>query len=370
MTKPRVKVVILCTAHTALDIRVFHKEAKSLAQNGYEVVVIAQHDKEEIIEGVRIVPLPAPKSRIDRLTKTMWKLIVLAVREKAVVYHFHDPELMLFCLFLKLCGKKVIYDVHEDYSLSIRSKDYLPVLIRYPLSFLLGFAERIASSCFDLVILAIDRMRNKFSSHNLVVIHNYPFIYKNIDADVRQNTVFTITYAGPLAQIRGIAQVIKAIELLNNNGVKLVLMGEFVTPEYERHLRTMKGWQQVEYLGVKPHHDVLRVFAMADLGIECSLPIPNYLYAESNKIFEYMSVGLPVLCSNLPRIREIVEGNNCGKCIDPSKPEDIANGISYFMNNREIRKKMGESGKMAIQSRYNWSVEEKILINEYNKISS
>lgn len=91
MTK-QIKICHLTSAHPPFDVRIFHKEAKTLVKAGFQVVLIAQHHKEEIADGVRIIPLPTPKNRFERVTKITWKLFRAALREKADVYHFHDPE--------------------------------------------------------------------------------------------------------------------------------------------------------------------------------------------------------------------------------------------------------------------------------------
>lgn len=103
------KNCMLSSAHFAFDDRIFYKEAKSLSQAGYEVVIIAWHDKEETIDNIKIIPLPILKDRFHRMTKTLWKLFKLALKEKADVYHFHDPELIFIGIVLRLLDKKVIY---------------------------------------------------------------------------------------------------------------------------------------------------------------------------------------------------------------------------------------------------------------------
>ena len=110
------KICMLSSAHSASDDRIFYKEAKSLSKAGYDVVIIAQHDKEEIIDNIKIIPLPIPKNRLHRMIKIVWKLFKLALKEKADVYHFHDPELIPIGILLKLKRMKVIYDVHGDYA--------------------------------------------------------------------------------------------------------------------------------------------------------------------------------------------------------------------------------------------------------------
>jgi glycosyltransferase involved in cell wall biosynthesis len=59
------------------------------------------------------------------------------------------------------------------------------------------------------------------------------------------------------------------------------------------------------------------VLAKSKAGVVFFYPLPNYIDAQPNKMFEYMSAGLPIITSNFPVWREIVEGNECGLCVDP-----------------------------------------------------
>ena len=118
-----VKVCILTTVHQPFDTRIFYKEAKTLVQAGYDVTLIAQYNKNEIVDGVKIIALPKPKNRFVRIFGLTWRTFYLAFCQCANIYHFHDPELILICILLKLKGAKIIYDVHEDYEQKVLSKD-------------------------------------------------------------------------------------------------------------------------------------------------------------------------------------------------------------------------------------------------------
>ena len=136
------KVCILTSVHTPFDTRIFHKQAKSLLKAGYDVTLIAQHDKDEVVDEVKILALSKPRNRLWRMLGT-WRIFKLAYRQKADVYHFHDPELLPMGLFLKLLKKgKVIYDVHEDYPKAILTKSWLPSMVRRPVSSVFTFLEK------------------------------------------------------------------------------------------------------------------------------------------------------------------------------------------------------------------------------------
>lgn len=91
----------------------------------------------------------------------------------------------------------------------------------------------------------------------------------------------------------------------------------------------------------------------------------NYLDSLPIKMFEYMSAGIPVVASNFPLWKEIIEKNRCGVCVDPLSPKDIAKAINFIVQNPQIAQKMGENGKRAILEKYNWQIEEQKLFNIY-----
>ncbi|MGC8982027.1 MAG: glycosyltransferase family 1 protein, partial [Minisyncoccia bacterium] len=90
----KAKVCHITTVHSPFDVRIFHKECKTLAKSGYEVYLIAQHDKEEIVDGIHLIPLPIVRSRIRRMIYLPIRALKEALKLKANIYHFHDPELI------------------------------------------------------------------------------------------------------------------------------------------------------------------------------------------------------------------------------------------------------------------------------------
>src|SRR5262249_46355711 len=114
MSESMRKIVHLTSVHKPSDIRILYKECKSLAQDGYEVVVVVPQEWfANAIDWVRFRFVPKPRNRFKRMTSTMSAVFIEALRERASLYHFHDPELILVGIMLKICGKRVIYDVHE-----------------------------------------------------------------------------------------------------------------------------------------------------------------------------------------------------------------------------------------------------------------
>ncbi|MFA5195832.1 MAG: glycosyltransferase, partial [Bacteroidales bacterium] len=82
----------------------------------------------------------------------------------------------------------------------------------------------------------------------------------------------------------------------------------------------------------------------------------------------YMSAGIPVVASNFPLWKEIIEGNRCGICVDPMNPKAIADAINYLLINLDKAEEMGKNGQKAVINKYNWESEKKKLLGLYEKL--
>jgi len=82
-------------------------------------------------------------------------------------------------------------------------------------------------------------------------------------------------------------------------------------------------------------------------------------------MFEYMAAALPIIASNFPLWKEIIEGNNCGICVNPLEPKEIARAIEYLIEHPDEARKMGENGRKVVLEKYNWENESKKLLKVY-----
>jgi len=364
------RVCILTSVHSVFDVRIFHKQAKSLVQAGHSVTLIAPHCKNEIVECIQIRSLKLKKNRFLRIFITVWLLLRLAIKEKADVYHFHDPELIPIGLFLKLNGKIVIYDVHEDVPRQILSKPWIPKPFRKITSWIIEKIENFVAKKFDAVITATPFIRDRFLklSCNAVDINNFPilkeFPTKKIPWESKSSKAF---YLGGISEIRGIHQMVEAIGL---TGFRLAIAGEFESKSLHESLKKIQGWEQVDELGFLNRKETADVMASSNTGIAVFQPAPNHINSQPNKIFEYMAAGLPIIASNFPLWRSIIEDNNCGLCVDPMNSQAIANAIIYLVDHPEESQIMGENGRRLVEEKYNWNSESKKLLELYEKLSS
>ena len=175
-----------------------------------------------------------------------------------------------------------------------------------------------------------------------------------------------VIYAGGITAIRGISQLVDAMSL--TQGVTLDLAGQFSPMSLQTEIMGKTGWKNTYYHGLLSREDMAKVLGKSKAGIVTFLPAENHIDAQPNKMFEYMSAGLPVIGSNFPLWKDIIVGNNCGLCVDPSNPEEIAEAIEFIIKNPESSEKMGLNGQKAVHEKYNWNIEEDKLISLYNKL--
>ena len=362
------KICILTSVHPPFDGRVFHKEAKTLVKAGYDVALIAQHNKEEVVDGVRIIPLPRPKNRLERITKIVWRLFRLALEEKADVYHFHDPELIPVGLVLRSFGKKVIYDVHENVPQQILAKDWIRgYIVRKIISFIFKGFENLSCFFFNGIVAATPDIAKKFPLKKTITLRNLPILElinktKHINID-KQKPI--IIYAGGLTKIRGIKEIIQAMEFVEEKA-ELWLLGKWESEEFKKQCESLKGWRYTKYLGYAPYGKHYSFIKVANIGVINFLPLPNQQKAMPNKPFEYMACLLPMIMSNFPYWKEIF--GECALFVNPYDPKDIAEKILYLLNNSDKAKKLGNNGRKLAEEKYNWEKESKKLLKVYEKI--
>ncbi|KAB7889902.1 glycosyltransferase [Poseidonibacter ostreae] len=365
------KIAHLTSAHTRYDIRIFIKMCVSLAKDKrFDVNLISADGLgKDVKENVTIHDAGAKSgSRISRMTKTVDNVYKKALEIDCDVYHLHDPELIPVGLKLKKLGKKVIFDAHEDLPKQLKSKPYLNKTLRFILSNLFSLYEKYSCRKFDYIVTATPNIRDKFLNinKNSIDINNFPILGELSISNESYTKKNEVCYVGGISEIRGIKEVINALEYLD--GIKLNLVGKFNNKTLEEEVKTYPGWKKVNHLGFLERDEVADVMGRSKAGIVTFHPLPNHVDAQPNKMFEYMSAKLPIITSNFPLWREIVDGNSCGTCVDPLDSKQIAQAIKEIVDNELKADELAKNGEKAVLSKYNWDIEEQKLYKIYEDI--
>lgn len=365
------KIVHLSSVHPVYDTRILHKECKTLIEAGYQVIFIAPHDQDEVLNEVTIRAVSRPQGRFERFTRTIRLIYKAALKEGGDVYHLHDPELLPIGILLKLHNKRVIYDVHEDVSLQILNKKWIPKGLRKIISILVHVIESVIAKLMDGIITATPAIATKFPIETTTVVQNFPVVSElppnSSEYSERENL---IAYTGSISLVQGIKEIVSAINLIPKSfNAKLLLAGRFAYPELQDKLSKMPGWEKVEFLGWQNREGVSNILGRAKVALVTDHPIPNYLEGYSTKMFEYMLASVPLVASDFPLWREIIENPKCGLLVDPLNPQEIATAITTLLANSEEANKMGEQGKNEIYKNYNWGLQAEKLLALYKRVS-
>ena len=288
--------------------------------------------------------------------------------------HFHDPELIPLGLILKCLGYRVVYDVHEDVPRDVLTKYWLPVMVRRPVSWVVSGIEWLVARMFDAIISATPKIAERFPLGKTVLVQNFPILSELVAAEnvPYQERPPHFAYIGGITRTRGIHETVEAmshaVQTTGGKDILLHIAGSFRPISLQSELEVLAGWHRVDYLGWVNRAQVAEILGNVKAGLVLFLPAPNHMDAYPNKMFEYMSAGLPVIVSDFPLWRHIVDSAKCGLLVNPKDPQAIADAMLWILNNPAAAEAMGKSGREAVEKYYNWDSEADKLVKLYRTL--
>lgn len=365
------EIAIMSSVHSPDDIRVALKEGRSLVDAGFDVCYFAPERRDaRQVEGLKTTLIPVSRHRVARMFKTCFLVFWGALLSKARICHFHDPELIPYGIILKLLGRKIIYDVHEDVPKQILAKHWIPRYLRKPIAKCAEIVETVASSIFDGIVAATPSIARKFPAHKTVTIQNYPLQSEIMVSQPHEDfKVKSLVYVGGISENRGLFTMLEAIRLINRTeAVALHLAGRFTPATLEKEAQKHAGWNYVVWHGWLDRASTIRVMRSAQVGLLVLDATPNHLESLPIKLFEYMASGLPVVASSFPLWERIINSVGCGVLVDPHDSEEIARKILWLIEHPQEAQQMGARGKVEIEAEFNWNTESAKLLLLYSKL--
>lgn len=370
------------------DARVY-REAKTLIDNGYKVVIIAKRDADEghmpkverPVDGMTVL---RPKRSIfgnkssnsitDKHLPNMWlmlRMIMIGWLTRADVYHAHDLNTLIqgvVCAKLRIGRKQLIYDSHE---VQTSRTHYRAGLVRRVEGFLLKFV--------DAVIVENDTRADYHADlygARPAAVHNYSELY-DIEAvtPVNFREMFNISedkvlvlYQGGIQEGRGLHLLVEAFGEIDD--AVLIMIGDGKQRENIVRLRDDLALEdRVFFIDRVPYQTLRRYTKAADIGIQILENTNfNHYSASSNKLFEYMMAEVPVIASRLPEFERVVKGEDVGLTVEPSDYDGLVSALRTMIDDASTREKFSRNMKSA-KRKYNWEVEQLQLLNVYDQLA-
>jgi len=287
------------------------------------------------------------------------------------IFHLHDPELVYLGIYLKLNGKKVIYDSHESFPKQIIGKTYfknklLNFFSRYLISFFVLMNEFIVLRFFDGLIAATPTIQQQLIKINPMceVINNY-VVADEITPPIANSLRNKIIYIGSVSVIKGVRDNVISMQYLPKE-LEIDIVGRVsndMQPTYFKY-----NSKRIHFHGKLPRSDLQSFFNNAFVGLCIFHPVPNYIEAQPIKLYEYMAAGIPVIVSDFPLWKKFVKDNKCGFSVSTSDPKKAAYIINKLYKNTKLTQELGRNAREAIISKYNWGLEEIKLLAFYKNI--
>ena len=375
------KVCIISTVHTALDPRIFYREACSLQKAGYLVTLIAVHDRFEYRQNIEIIPLPRLKRALRPLL--WWKVVRLALATKASIYQFPDPELLFISpLIHLLSGRPIIYDVLESTADFIDIKDDIPTILRHLLAWTFRWLEPTLARLQSGLIFADDQIAKAFMKVQCpkTTLFNFPEqTFLEVAFQATQNphpSQLMVLYLGGLKRARGTDLMLEAFQQILTEVPKaqLFLVGPFAPAKLEVEMRSeverRNMTTSVTITGAVPFVKVGEYLAQASVGWIPFQPIAKYQKNIPTKLFEYMAYAIPVISSDLLSVQPFIENQITGILVKADDPPAHAKAIIELLINPSVAEKIGKKGQKKVFENYRWLEMEKRLLLFYQQVLS
>lgn len=369
------KIVHLTSVHSATDTRIFHREVLSLHRYGFSVTLIAPENLNGDLKQIRFIGVKKHSSRLLRRTFTVFNVLKKAISEEGEIYHFHDPELIPACLFLKFCkNTKVIYDMHEFYSEITDSKALLGPIIRKLKNY---FLEKFPVRWFDRTVYPTESLRKavvaKENTLTLIAFPSKNEVEKIITSDKgNPQKESDVIFVGTISPFR-MAFLIDVLAYIVEIYPEIKWLNVGTSDQTIAWVRKQKIWDKIRnnitFIPRCSRENVIEYIKNSKIGFNHHPFEKRFLVSIPIKIFEYMAAGIPVVSTALPEIAQLCRDKEEIILLDSQDPKLYAIEIIRLLGNKFKREEIGRSAQNLLRTKLNWEqTEEKKLIKMYEEL--
>lgn len=368
----KIRVLHVSTAHQPQDPRVVFKQCQTLSEQ-YDVFCAIPRADPTIAPAIQFIRLPYFRRVIWRALITCPYILLRGLLLRPAIVHVYVPEFVPFAFLLQFLGASVIYEVQENLFKKMHLK-------QFNRGYLLEWAFRK----FDF--LARRYCYLIFTEHGYLdtytglakpyaVIYNYPLLsliepFRQPYQPDRANPAFF--YIGWISFERAFDTLIDGLAQLKQRYPAFIahFFGRrtFTGTDLDRLPSFDSIRSNVRFYGYTDQRQAFPYAAHATAGLALLKPVGDYPDSYTTKLFEYMALGLPVITSDFPLYQDVVERHRCGFCLSPYDSAQLASVMTFLIEHPEEARQMGERGRAAVETDYNWDTEAKKLVMFYSLI--
>ena len=367
----RKKIFIINSDRRTLNARIL-KIAHTLRKGGYNVEIltwdrVCDAKTSEYVDGIKVrnLRLKLPNGRFwVLLFYFFWwfYVIIYLAANNADGYHPLNLYNLLPVIPIRFLKKvKIIYDMTDFTADSFNTRGWIRDIF--------GKLENYCLKTTDGLIIVDDHRLLQVNTNNvkqMEIVMNSPDDMAEKFKSIDKYSVFTVYYGGWISETRGIMEICEAVSQIND--IELVVAG-FGNAE-SRYKKLYKGYKNINFIGLLSKEESLVQTYKADLVFAFYDPkIPINRLASPNKLFDAMMCGTPIISNSeaLP-VAEIINMEQCGFLVPYSDIKEIKKTILKLKSNNGLGLEMGNNGRRAFESKYNWSFMEERLLYLYEKV--
>jgi glycosyltransferase involved in cell wall biosynthesis len=390
------RILMVLDSEFPPDNRV-EKEARSLTEKGHQVYIACftkkQKPQEEAIEGYKVIRKPISELRHKTSVGALkfpfyfnfWRKYLNSIlNDKSFdAIHIHDLPLAQIGYEMKTqFNLRFVLDLHENWPAHLKVAKHTNTFLGKILSSNKQWQkyEKNLTQKADAIITVVEEMKNRIQ--NLGINKNKIFVVQNyIDLSKTQEQLkpkkydsinnFVLIYTGGVTLQRGLQLLLKGFKLAlkSNNNIELWIVGDGSFMETIKNtVKDLSLNKKVKFYGRQNHKMLLDYIETADMGVIPHTRTVQTDNSSPNKLFEYMSRGLPILASDCNSVKRIINEAECGQIYKHDSPSDLADTLIKMIESKDQLEVYSENALSAVNKKYNWGNAERKLLNLYDSI--
>lgn len=362
------RLTYVTSIHPDWDVRIW-KMARSVAALGHHVSLVCPWAVEESeVEGVSLKPFPRVMSRAKRLWEVRSRIqpVLNRVASDTDIFHFHDPDLLPI---MAEWNRRVpaIYDVHENYPLEVQHRDFIPSPLRGLASWTVKQLETYYAKRCSGIVCVVPFQVERFTSLGKPIceVRNYASrcLLDSANPDDYEQRPPVVGFTGAHYVENGSLVMLQAAALVRKvfPEVKFLVGNRFASErfkvEFEACCSDLSLEETIQVEPNVPSQQIMTKLNRFKVAVSPNVDTPKMRNAIPTKIFEYMAASVPVILSDLPSYRELLNNDHDGLLVKPGDPVELAESIIRLLSDPGRSIRIGKAGLETFKEKFCWEAQ-------------